>query len=54
MFYTYRQNNSGGSFVYDEERSLAQYVIVEADSIAEANERAEMLGISFNGVENGL
>jgi len=53
MFYTYRQNNSGGSFVYDEERSLAQYVIVEADSIAEANERAEMLGIYFDGVDDG-
>ncbi len=47
MFYTFRQNNSGGSFVNDE--NLKGYVIVEANSAGEANEIAESIGIYFGG-----
>jgi hypothetical protein len=44
MFYTYRQNNSGGL-----EFGPAKYVIVEADSFSEANERAQTVeGVYFN------
>ena len=52
MFYTYNQNNSGGSFVSDKE--LAEYVIIEAGSSEEANKTAEELGIYFDGCEKGM
>lgn len=45
MFYTFDQNNSGGTFYGDE------YVIVEAASAEEANNLAKEYDIYFNGVE---
>jgi hypothetical protein len=51
MFYHYRQNNSYGCFVTDER--LDQDVIIEASSPAEADKRAESLGIYFEGVRRG-
>ena len=54
MFYTYSQNNSGGSFDIDAENGLAHYVIIEADSMEEANEKATSIGIYFDGVEDGM
>jgi hypothetical protein len=51
MFYTYSQNNSGGSFVINE--SVGQYVIIEADSPGEADRLAEEVGIYFNGCDRG-
>ena len=51
MFYTFTQNNSGGSFITDE--AIAHYVIIEADSADEANSIAESKGIYFNGCEIG-
>lgn len=53
MFFTYDQNNSGGSFSF-EKGKIAQYVIIEADTEWEADVLAQTLGIYFNGVENGL
>lgn len=53
MFYDFRQNNSGGSFVYDEERGLSVSVIIEAESADDANDRAERIGLYFNGVDEG-
>ena len=50
MFYTFGRNNSGGSFVRDND--VSHWVIVEADSPNEANEIAESIGIYFNGVED--
>lgn len=44
MFYVYRQNNSGGSFI-----PPAVDVIVEAPSAAEADTIAEGIGIYFDG-----
>lgn len=52
-FYTFSQNNSGGSFVVDEETGIAETVIIEAYSAADANSRAERIGIYFNGVDSG-
>lgn len=49
MFYTFRQNNSGGVFDYDEERGISVYVIVEADSADDAVDRAEGIGLYFDG-----
>jgi hypothetical protein len=50
MFYDFRQNNSGGRFVRSDK--LDMFVIVEADTVDEANERAERLGIYFNGCDD--
>lgn len=48
MFYTFNQNNSGGSFDFDD-RGISHYVIIEADGYAAANARAEEIGLYFNG-----
>lgn len=52
MFYTFYQNNSGGYFHRDE--NVADYVIIEAGSVEDANDRAVDIGVYFHGVENGL
>lgn len=52
MFYEYSQNNSGGSFKIN--KRLCHRVVIEADSISEADAKAEKLGIYFNGVADGM
>lgn len=47
-FFTYRQNNSGGSFVEDAERGITKYVVIEAESFESANDRAEAIGLYFD------
>ena len=51
MFYTYRQNNSYG--VFDVDDNVKHYVIIEADSASGADEKAESIGLYFDGVEKG-
>jgi hypothetical protein len=46
-FYTYRQNNSGGSFSQD--KNVSMYVIIEAKDASEADTIAEKVGIYFYG-----
>ena len=53
MFYEFGQNNSGGSFIEDVKRGISHYVIIEADSVDEANDRAEKIGLYFNGCDSG-
>lgn len=53
-FYQFRQNNSGGTFRTDPDRGISIYVIVEAIDYADANARANKIGIYFNGVDNGV
>lgn len=48
-FYTYYQNNSGGSFDVDHRVGISQYVIIEADNASEADDRAVNLGLYFDG-----
>jgi hypothetical protein len=48
-FWTYSQNNSGGSFDRDRERGIGEYVIVEAESADAANDKAERIGLYFDG-----
>lgn len=48
MYYTYTQNNSGGIWRGPE------FVIIKADSAADANEKAECNGIYFDGVAQEL
>ena len=43
-FFTFVQNNSGGVF-----SGPAQYVIVEAANAEDANDRAEAVGLYFDG-----
>ena len=52
MFYTYNQNNSGGSFVYNDK--VCCYVIIEADNAKESNTIAEDIGIYFDGCDNDI
>ena len=54
MWYEYSQNNSGGNYVYDDNRGLSERVFIEADSAKEADEYAESIGIYFNGVDDDM
>lgn len=47
MFYTYHQNNSGGSF--DVNNDVALFVIIEASSAKQANALAQAVGLYFGG-----
>lgn len=51
-FYTFNQNNTGGNFIQN--KTLAHYVIVEADSSDLANRFAEEIGIYFDGCRAGI
>jgi len=51
LFYTYHQNNSGGSFNVNDR--VCPYVIIQAVSPRDADRRAEDIGIYFNGVNEG-
>lgn len=53
MFWEFNQNNSGGSFVFDEKNGLTHFVIIEAETKQEAIDRAESVGIYFNGCDDG-
>lgn len=53
MFYTFSQNNSGGSFDFDEQAGIAHYVIIEAASKDEAINRATQIGLYFDGTDTG-
>ena len=54
MFFTYRQNNSGGTFLEVEENGIGIFVIIEAKNAKKANKRAKSIGLYFNGVDQGL
>lgn len=51
MFYKFRQTNSGGHFVRNNELDVV--VIIESDSIEKMMEVADNIGIYFHGVEDG-
>jgi hypothetical protein len=53
MFFHFPQNNSGGSFVFNEEAGITHHVFIEAQSADEALRQAEEIGIYFNGIESG-
>lgn len=50
MFYAYHQNNSGGNFIINDK--LGEIVVIEENSIENANKKAISIGIYFNGVKN--
>lgn len=48
-FFEFSQNNSGGSF-----NGFARSVFIQARNADEANERAEEVGLYFDGCESGI
>lgn len=50
-FYEYRQNNSSGFFVIDND--VSRYVLIEAPSADAANRKAKGVGIYFDGCDWG-
>ena len=50
-FYEYDQNNSGGHFDVDEK--VCHRLLIEADNLDAADEKAEELGCYWNGVSEG-
>ena len=48
-FFEFNQNNSGGWFEFDKDRGIGHYVIVEAENLDEATEKAERIGLYFDG-----
>src|SRR4051794_4942961 len=48
-FFHFRQNNSYGRFDIDLTRGISSDVLIQADDIAEAFERAETMGLYFDG-----
>jgi hypothetical protein len=53
-FFTFYQNNSGGSFTTSDIDGICEVVIIEASNADHANERAEKIGLYFNGVAYGM
>lgn len=52
-FYEFQQNNSGGEFHFDEKAGITHSVIVKADNREHAIDRAERIGLYFDGVDAG-
>jgi hypothetical protein len=48
-YYTFNQNNSGGGFDHDPRTGVGVYVIIQAQSEEDAIERAERIGLYFDG-----
>ena len=53
-FYLFTQNNSGGSFDFMPMEGIAEYVFIEALDSKEANQKAQEIGIYFNGCEKDI
>ena len=50
-FFSYRQNNSGGYFLYDD--GIAVNVIIQAENHADADAKAKQIGLYFDGMASG-
>lgn len=51
-YYQFSQNNTGGVFEYD--KNLSNYVMIEAESSDKANSLALSIGIYFDGCNEGI
>lgn len=51
-FYTFNQSNPGGYFINNE--NIAEYVIIHAENANDANDKAEEIGIYFDGISKGF
>jgi hypothetical protein len=52
-FYTYDQNNTGGSFDHQPEAGIGYRVCIEAFTENQAESRAGEIGLYFDGCETG-
>lgn len=52
-FFHFDQNNSGGSFSHVAIDGIGTNVFIEAKNAAHANDRAERIGLYFNGCDDG-
>lgn len=52
-WWSYSQNNSGGSFHHDADAGIGTHVFIEAVDVVHANARAENIGLYFNGCDTG-
>lgn len=48
-YFCYDQNNSGGDFRFDDQKGISAMVIVAARDAREADNRAEQIGLYFDG-----
>lgn len=48
-FFDFRQNNTGGSFDHDADAGISVVVIIEAENAEAANDKAEEIGLYFDG-----
>lgn len=54
LYFTYSQNNSGGSFRVSKAEGIAEFVIIQARSAKEADAQAETIGLYFDGCREGI
>jgi hypothetical protein len=48
-FFHFSQNNSGGEFDFNEDAGITHHVVIEAEDASDANQRAERIGLYFDG-----
>ena len=53
MFFEFHQNNSGGHDDIDPNTGIVKVVVIEAPDCETANNRAESIGLYFDGCDNG-
>lgn len=53
MFWEFSQNNSGGSFDYNEEAGITHFVVIEAENLDDVTSRAERIGLYWDGCADG-
>lgn len=53
-FFTFNQNNSFGTFKYDKEKGITRAVIIEAVDVDDSVNRAENIGLYFEGISDGI
>lgn len=53
-WYEYTQNNSGGGFDHDAEAGIGYAVWVQARNSTEADQRAQAIGLYFDGVAKDM
>ena len=53
MFYHFSQNNSGGSFHVSHRDGISHHVIVEGQNLEDITERAEQIGLYWDGCSEG-
>lgn len=53
-WFHYSQNNSGGGFDFDEAIGITHHVIIEAKDAWLADQRAQFMGLYFDGCDSGM